>query len=1214
MPVVVVNPRVASSDKLCPFCPLVGDSPPKSFPSRPILAKHITRCHANWDSAAVHRNVVLRNNLVECRACKFVCLDARYMRDHKGKCKLTPRVGAPATTTVAPEGEAQRVVRVRGSRGNGRSGILRFLESPNSPGISADECFGFESSMACIDHLRAHYTHGLYRLFHMWVEPLRDVSTLLVQQMMTADQRFQWHSCAFFILPGLLRVLALVKNPRPLDLLRSCKERPENASTLIIRVAVEQLQYVDTLRAECVQKFSDQTLSADPARRRRRLRNRIERLFDEGRLGAATHTLEEGTDFLENETAIAPVRLTRAETVPILLSLNPVARPEDLLPAMNMEMAPADAIVFDVETLQHVLSKLPRGSSHGFSGWTFSSIRSLYGDRSESTTQQLGVIASFLSMLAAGTFANKHWVDSRAALLPKPGGGHRPLGIGEAWYRFLSKCLLAVVGESVGNSLAPIQLGCGVSGGAEIGARFAQTLFDLKSDKFVLIKTDFRNAFNSIWRKSIYEGLVKYCPRLLNWFRWAYGSSSILVDFDGNIVGSNESGCRQGDPLAPLLFCVGIHDTLESVQHFITSAHSQVVSSHPVSFSTATAAAPHRQTRSSTNRRRSALALEDDDISDVGSVASSADDLDRSSPPMSAAVALDPFRGLVMAYMDDCTFCVHQDITALVCNHLLTAFEGSLGLELNIGKCRAIGPATESIIPADSLPFAIQSLGDTILGVPVGTQTFREEQCGILVSRNARCLPTLAKLDIKAKTAFTLIKSCINPRMTYALRAIDILCGSDAAVAFDLLIDKALNRITQSEPLSTVEENLVQVIRCLPLHLGGLGVGRHDWIDGQLNCLRSRSLLRKFLEIHFPAMKRDAESGNFLQIGAGGLISLFPPATQTELFDETPGSSANLDEFGREPNAKAQYIRAGVEIADFISRNLRKPEDEDSEEDDEEGDRSDYSAKAAWFRSSQFSGSGRWLSDFKSSKHELLDADEFLVAFRQRLLLGPFGDLPAHTQPTQCTCGHIISPDEPHHFLDCDMEKPFFLSRHNAAERAVKDFLHKNVKELLLIQDQPPMHNLDGTPMGLFAGDLEVTGTTSGHNVLDITIVNPSAPTYRRLRPGSNHQADVANINKEISKRTKYTQTIEVLHGKFVPFSMEATGRLGPAAIAYIRKLIPEELTPRQVRLGRLSFKKDPIHALQARLSTVLTKFNARAIVHRRNLAWSRNLIPTERA
>jgi hypothetical protein len=87
------------------------------------------------------------------------------------------------------------------------------------------------------------------------------------------------------------------------------------------------------------------------------------------------------------------------------------------------------------------------------------------------------------------------------------------------------------------------------TGGNEIAARMSQVFLDAHPG-YVIIKTDFKNAFNLTPRRLMLESLQAFCHRLTPWFRWAYDEPSPLVDSQGrNNVGCSQRGCRQGDPL-----------------------------------------------------------------------------------------------------------------------------------------------------------------------------------------------------------------------------------------------------------------------------------------------------------------------------------------------------------------------------------------------------------------------------------------------------------------------------------------------------------------------------------------------------------------------------------------------------------------------------------------------------------------------------------------
>jgi hypothetical protein len=78
----------------------------------------------------------------------------------------------------------------------------------------------------------------------------------------------------------------------------------------------------------------------------------------------------------------------------------------------------------------------------------------------------------------------------------------------------------------------------------------------------LILKLDFKNAFNSVFRSKILEVARDHVPSLFPTILQAYGSLSHLL-FGDEVVQSAE-GLQQGDPLAPPLFCLAIHSLVQS--------------------------------------------------------------------------------------------------------------------------------------------------------------------------------------------------------------------------------------------------------------------------------------------------------------------------------------------------------------------------------------------------------------------------------------------------------------------------------------------------------------------------------------------------------------------------------------------------------------------------------------------------------------------------
>lgn len=77
---------------------------------------------------------------------------------------------------------------------------------------------------------------------------------------------------------------------------------------------------------------------------------------------------------------------------------------------------------------------------------------------------------------------------------------------------------------------------------------------------------DYSNAFNSIRRRFIYDELASTFPELCHYFHFAYAHKSEMYLNNGLQMASCCTGIRQGDPMGPLYFALGVHQILRDLQ------------------------------------------------------------------------------------------------------------------------------------------------------------------------------------------------------------------------------------------------------------------------------------------------------------------------------------------------------------------------------------------------------------------------------------------------------------------------------------------------------------------------------------------------------------------------------------------------------------------------------------------------------------------------
>lgn len=258
---------------------------------------------------------------------------------------------------------------------------------------------------------------------------------------------------------------------------------------------------------------------------------------------------------------------------------------KDLHPPSNIDLINSqeddnidnvDQLEVDANILNDVITSLPRLSSSGLIGWTNELLSFIYlekydGDSSSDSKEFRSLLLKTINLLIKGQGgSNTIWCKSMLIPLGKKNGGIRPLAIDNIFMRIIGKCINALVAKPIGDSLLPIQYAIGISGGCEMVVHTATNwvqhiLLDSASNNNnnnIVLKLDLKNAFNSISRNAIRAGVISYAPNLLKYFNWVYGNNTSIYLRDGSEIAKSERGVRQGDPLGPLFFCLGIQVVL----------------------------------------------------------------------------------------------------------------------------------------------------------------------------------------------------------------------------------------------------------------------------------------------------------------------------------------------------------------------------------------------------------------------------------------------------------------------------------------------------------------------------------------------------------------------------------------------------------------------------------------------------------------------------
>ena len=205
-----------------------------------------------------------------------------------------------------------------------------------------------------------------------------------------------------------------------------------------------------------------------------------------------------------------------ADILSTLKDKHPSAHPDSCFPSAP-ELSEAFAQITEKEVALGIKS-FPYGSAGGPDGLRPQHLKDLTCESAERGGRVfLSSLTSFINHIMEGNAPHSVCpilFGTNLIALRKKDGGIRPIAIGLTLRRLAAKIGSFRVVQSVGSALAPLQLGCGVPSGCEAAARAARQYLDSMPSTHVMLKVDFRNAFNSVRRDKILEAVKSSIPEL----------------------------------------------------------------------------------------------------------------------------------------------------------------------------------------------------------------------------------------------------------------------------------------------------------------------------------------------------------------------------------------------------------------------------------------------------------------------------------------------------------------------------------------------------------------------------------------------------------------------------------------------------------------------------------------------------------------------------
>ena len=238
--------------------------------------------------------------------------------------------------------------------------------------------------------------------------------------------------------------------------------------------------------------------------------------------------------------------------------------------SLPLKATGADAPTFEVEApaVKKLIMATPKGLAPGASGLRAEHLKAMIGDRNLGRAARvLDDITKFVNTCLSGYLPEElqaFLCGGRLIPLNKKDEGIRPLVVGKVLRAIVAKLALKEVDGAL-QALQPAQIGVGGKGPVIQAAITAVKSWAAKlAPGEILLKVDIANAYNTISREACLEGVEKFCPDLLRWAKWCLNGSS-HVYFGSHTIPCT-TGVQQGDPLAPLLFAVGLHAIIERLQ------------------------------------------------------------------------------------------------------------------------------------------------------------------------------------------------------------------------------------------------------------------------------------------------------------------------------------------------------------------------------------------------------------------------------------------------------------------------------------------------------------------------------------------------------------------------------------------------------------------------------------------------------------------------
>ncbi|KAF2902177.1 hypothetical protein ILUMI_04009 [Ignelater luminosus] len=199
-----------------------------------------------------------------------------------------------------------------------------------------------------------------------------------------------------------------------------------------------------------------------------------------------------------------------------------------------------DSLAVTEKEVRNTILSFPNGSASGIDGMRPRHLKDMLLNFTANTGKHLLASLTKLCNLMLRGKVNHAITDILYGALSKKNGGIRPIAVGNTFRRLLAK------------------LGC------EAAVHCCRIFIHQNTDtQKVLLKINFRNAFNTVEGDEMLKCVKDRIPKLYNFLFQCYSKSSQLFFGEKRIL--SQVGAQQGDPAGSLLFCLVIQAVIENL-------------------------------------------------------------------------------------------------------------------------------------------------------------------------------------------------------------------------------------------------------------------------------------------------------------------------------------------------------------------------------------------------------------------------------------------------------------------------------------------------------------------------------------------------------------------------------------------------------------------------------------------------------------------------